>query len=1082
MVDLGTSLDARRDAPCESCGTPLPVDARFCLSCGTPVVAARTAREVRKTVTLLFTDVTGSTAMGEQFDPEAYRGVMGRYFDVARAAVERHGGTVEKFVGDAVLAVFGVPEVREDDALRAVRAAFDMTRGLTELSDELEHTMDVRLEVRTGVNTGSVVAGASRAGGAFATGDAVNTAARLEQAAPPGQILIGEETYALVRDAVHVEAAEPVAAKGKAQPLTAYRLLEVHESEHGRRRRQDTQLVGRDRESRVLVDALDRTLETGRGHLVTVVGGPGIGKTRLVSEFLATVGDRADVISGRCVSYGQGITYWPVVQLLRQALGLAGGESDEVTRHALDLLMAGSVDGDQVCSLLFPLLGRGGEPGGTDQTFWAVRRALEQLATRHPLVVTVDDLHWAEPTLLELIEQLRDEIRDLPLLLVCQARPELLDDHPGWGGGALNSMTFGLEPFSTQQTVDSLAALLGDAVDSTLGATVADWAGGNPLFVEEVAAHLVNRDLIQLTPDGWILVGDLSEANVPPTVAALLAARLDRLPERERRLVERLSVVGLEVTADDAAVLADGVLDPAEVSEALAALAHRDLLQRQRTDKGETWAFRHILVREAAYESLPKALRAELHERFADRMAEMGDEVGSERLAFVGHHLEAAVRFRRELALHDPHLPALTDRTARTLADAATDARAREDVPAAMKLLRRALALDLPSTAVRRDLLLHLAQTMVDEEQVAELGEVLTEFEHAVDETATELDRAALGTLRLHQRMSASEPVAPEDLATSARELVRLARDAHHPRLHTLGLIALANCSMMAGRWAEAAAAITEMEIVGSAHDLRFVRLIDSAVVVYGPQPMSALDDIVAQGRRAGGHSPGEVLRLQATEAIAAAALGRPDAVTLIERVAEQSDAGFVAVYRMLLVGVARALLGDLPGAIEAFDHTVQAMLDSGDLSHGSTQLAWRAMLKLEVGRRRRGGPRDRAGGRGHLALRRHVGGPGRGGPRSGCLRPRRPRRGPSPGRGGGADGGPQRPEVAAGRRTPLGRTGCPAARRRRGRASVARRGVGALPGQGDGALDAGRRGAARRAQRAPVSPSAWLPESRWAR
>lgn len=944
MGDLG----APGGVTCENCASALTPTTKFCPECGTPITTAA-VREVRKTVTLLFTDVTGSTAMGEQLDPEAYRGVMGRYFEVAREAVERHGGTVEKFVGDAVLAVFGVPEVREDDALRAVRAAYDMTSALASLSEELEGTVGVRLEVRTGVNTGSVVTGASRAGGSFATGDAVNTAARLEQAAPPGQILIGDETYALVRDAVEVAAVEPVAAKGKAEPLVAYRLLEVNEATYGRSRRQDTRLVGRDRESRVLEDAFERTLETGRGHLVTVVGAPGIGKTRLVSEFLAQVGDRAEVITSRCVSYGQGITFWPVVQLLRQSLGLSGGESDEVTRYALDQLMAASPDGAQVSDLLLDLLGKGGEPGSSDETFWAVRRALEQLAARRPLVVTVDDLHWAQPTLLDLIEQVRDEVRDLPLLLVCQARPELLDERPRWGGGSLNSTTFGLEPFSEQQTADSLASLLGDHVDETVGATVAGWAGGNPLFVEEVTAHLVDHGLLQRTPDGWVLTGDLTEAQVPPTVAALLAARLDRLPERELRLLERLSVVGLEVTTDDAVFLSEGDLAASDVPQALAALAHRDLLQRRRAEHGETWAFRHILVRDAAYESLPKSLRAELHERFAARVEGLVDEVGAERSAFVAHHLERALHFRRELARHDPELPSLTERTARVLAAAADHSRDREDMTAAANLLRRGIDLD-PSAAVRRDLLFQLAEVLTGEERIDDAHAALDELEAAMDGSATELDRTGLEMLRQLNRFSASEPIDPADMEETAVRCAELARAAGATRVLTLSLLAIANCSMMTARWSEVARVFSEIVAVGSAHDIRYARLLDGGVLIYGPAPMAELEDLVARQRAHGGHSPGDAVRLRAMVAISAAAAGRADTAELLREASEGEDEGFLQIYRHILLGIAHQLRGDLSSAAACFDTTLAGMLAAGDLSHASTQLAWTALLRLELG------------------------------------------------------------------------------------------------------------------------------------
>src|SRR4051794_39876008 len=310
---------------CDACGADLPSTAKFCPQCGTPALGAAD-RETRRTVTLLFTDVTGSTAMGEQLDAEAYRAVMGRYFTTARTAVERHGGVVEKFVGDAVLAVFGIPEAHEDDALRAVRAADELNHEVAELSVRLTAQLDVRLAIRTGVNTGSVVAGTARAGGSFATGDAVNTAARLEQAAGPGEILLGATTYALVRDAVVAEATEPFLAKGKSEPVPAFRLVRVLDAARGRRGREDVALVGRARESRVLDDAFTRIVASGRSHQVTTLGPAGIGKSRLTGDFLARVGNQATVARGRCLSYGQGITYWPLVQALRDALHLSGTE------------------------------------------------------------------------------------------------------------------------------------------------------------------------------------------------------------------------------------------------------------------------------------------------------------------------------------------------------------------------------------------------------------------------------------------------------------------------------------------------------------------------------------------------------------------------------------------------------------------------------------------------------------------------------------------------------------------------------------------------------------------------------------
>lgn len=644
---------------------------------------------MRKTVTLLFCDVTGSTALGERLDPEALREVMSRYFAAARGAVQRHGGTIEKFVGDAVLAVFGIPEVREDDALRAVRAATELRDSLTDLSDELMGSMGIQLSVRTGVNTGSVVVGSARAGGSFATGDAVNTAARLEQGAASGEILIGASTLWLVRDAVEVEAIAPLTAKGKAEPLPAYRLLRVLDSERGRNRRPDAALVGRESESGVLADALARMTQGVVGQLVTVLGPAGMGKTRLVEHFLAGIDREVQVLRGRCVSYGHGITFWPLVQILRQAAGLIGEETTETTEKAFLALMDTSPDKNAVVARLLPLLGLGGEPGGADETFWAVRSVLEHCGGHGPLVVTVDDIHWAEPTLLDLLERLRAEA-GVPFLLVCQARPELLERRPHWGDGALDGTTFSLAPLTGQHTAAVLQGLLGPGLPHHVVAAVEGWADGNPLFVEEVAAHLVDTGVLRREHDGWVVVGDLTRLSVPPSVTALLAARLDRIPRPERVLLERISVMGLEFTTTDASALAAGGLD---VLALLASLNGRDLIRPVPGLRAQTWAFRHVLMRDAAYEALPKSVRAELHEQVADQLEESATVTGGEIHAFVGHHLEQAVRFQRELSNQGEPVAALARRAASTLAAAGARARDNDDLPAATELLKRAIAL-----------------------------------------------------------------------------------------------------------------------------------------------------------------------------------------------------------------------------------------------------------------------------------------------------------------------------------------------------------------------------------------------------
>ena len=384
-------------ARCESCGQENPDGFRFCGACGAALTTAP-SREVRKTVTVVFCDVSGSTAMGERLDPESTRRVMARYFGVTRVAIERHGGTVEKFIGDAVMAVFGIPVVHEDDALRAVRAAADMKAALEELNGELERDWGVRLASRIGVNTGEVVTGE---GDSLATGDAVNVAARLEQAAPQDQILIGEDTYRLVREAVDAEAVEPVSAKGKSEPVPAYQLRAVKEGAETIPRRLDSPMVGRENELAQLQRAYEHAAAERVPYLFTVLGSAGMGKSRLLREFLDALGSRATVLDGRCLPYGEGITYWPLVEMFGNDPSMVDLDTNR------------------------------------DEIALATRRRLEALSRDRPLVVVLDDLQWAEPTFLDLVDHVTDLARDAPMLIACLARPDLLDSRRGWGGGKL---------------------------------------------------------------------------------------------------------------------------------------------------------------------------------------------------------------------------------------------------------------------------------------------------------------------------------------------------------------------------------------------------------------------------------------------------------------------------------------------------------------------------------------------------------------------------------------------------------------------------------------------------------------------
>src|SRR5256886_6838387 len=504
---------------CAQCGAENPEGAKFCNECGARLVAASAGGEQRKTVTVVFCDVTGSTQLGERLDPESLRRVMARYFEVAKAVIERHGGAVEKFIGDAVMAVFGVPAVHEDDALRAVRAAAELRDALGDLNTELAESYGTRLELRTGVNTGEVVTGTEER---LATGDAVNVAARLEQAAEPGEVLVGGETLRLVKHAVEVEPIPPLALKGKAEPVPAFRLLGVIAGVP-EAVRQTVPMVGRERQQNLLDDAFANVVGERSCHLFTILGTAGVGKSRLVSEFLASL-DGATMIGGRCLSYGEGISYWPVTPAVKEVLGPA---PDEVLAElGFETATARALD---------PILGRQTLASSPEEIAWAVRKLFEAAAARGPLVVVFDDLHWGEPVFLDLVEHIADFSRDAPILLLCMARPELLDRRSAWGGGKLNASNVLLEPLSsdeTQQLIERLPA--GAKIDAGLRERILEAAGGNPLFVGEMLAMLADRS------DGY----GSAEIAVPPPIHALLASRLDRPPECGRRVLEGVADEG----------------------------------------------------------------------------------------------------------------------------------------------------------------------------------------------------------------------------------------------------------------------------------------------------------------------------------------------------------------------------------------------------------------------------------------------------------------------------------------------------------------------------------------------------------
>jgi len=685
---------------CPRCGEDNPPHARFCLACGTALTETP-AREVRKTVTVVFVDIAGSTGMGERLDPESLRRVMTRYFDEMRAVVERHGGTVEKFIGDAVMAVFGVPVLHEDDALRAVRAAAEMGEAVAVLNEELDRRWNIRLTIRTGVNTGEVVAGDPSAGESLVVGDAVNVAARLEQSASPGEILIGAATQRLARDAIRVEPVESLPVRGRDEPVDAYRLIDVVPGAPPFQRRMDSPLVGRRRELTLLEEAFQRARETRSCHLFTILGVAGVGKSRLAAELLSACSSMSNVLTGRCLPYGEGITYWPVIEVMRHAAGLSDADDPAEVRRKLLALLPEDQDGARVAERIGQLLGASSD-GASEEVPWAVRRILEALARDRPLVLVLDDLHWGEPRLLDLIEYLADWVRDAPILLVCLARPELLDVRPGWAGGKLNSTSILLEPLNEGETSALVSNLLGEPrLADEARRRITDAAEGNPLFVEETVSMLIDDGVLRREDGRWEVTGELARVAVPATIQALLAARLDRLASEERAVVERGAVEGKVFHRGAVAELTAAPRREA-VPGHLQTLIRRELIRPARSDfAGEdAFEFRHILVRDAAYSAMSKETRADLHARFAAWLSTVASRRLVEYEEIVGYHFEQAFRYRSELGRTDEATDELGRRAGEHLGRAGRRAFDRGDAPAAINLLGRASEL-LPDSVER---------------------------------------------------------------------------------------------------------------------------------------------------------------------------------------------------------------------------------------------------------------------------------------------------------------------------------------------------------------------------------------------
>ena len=661
----------------------------------------------RKLATVLFVDLVDSTRLVTGTDPEVVRRRVNRFFETVSECVGRHGGIVEKFAGDAVLAAFGVVQTHEDDAHRAARAALAMRQAVAELD----------LEARIGIEAGELVVESSDS--TFATGEAVNLAARLQQAARPGEILVGPTAHRLAGESIVVEDAGPLELKGMGAPLRAWRLVDALESPARGVTR--SPLVGREAELELLENTFLRTVRNQRAHLVTIFGEPGIGKSRLAREFVDGV-ERASVLIGRALPYGEGVTYWPLGEMIKAAAGIADDDPLEEAFEKLRACCAEAAVAD-VLGLASGLLEALEGEHGVQEISWATREVMSRLADVQPLILVFEDIHWAEDPLLELIEYLADGVR-APLLILCLARPELLDARPGWGGGHVRSTAIEIEPLSESESEELVANLVAQhsATDGepspTLTEGVLERSEGNPLFVEETIRMLVESGM-----------GSADLDRVPDTLQALIAARIDHLPSDGKTLLQRAAVIGRLFWRGALEHLSP---DISGIDELLEDLLQRELLLREPRSSlsGETaYRFRHLLIREVAYTGMSKHSRAQYHARFADWL---GDRAGDDLIEIRAYHLDEAVDLLTELDGAPPS--ELAETTAATLVKAAKRALARESWPIARRLGLRAV--ELRPTLRARYVAARAAWRLQD------WSAVQVEMEKVRDEASSQEDRA----------------------------------------------------------------------------------------------------------------------------------------------------------------------------------------------------------------------------------------------------------------------------------------------------------------------------------------------------
>jgi class 3 adenylate cyclase/tetratricopeptide (TPR) repeat protein len=823
---------------CANCGQENPDGFRFCGRCGASLGAAvAAASEERKVVSVLFCDLVGFTARSERADPEDVRAILRTYHDRLKKEIERLGGTVEKFIGDAVMAVFGAPIAHEDDAERAVRAGLRILEAITELN---ENGPDLGLSVRIGVNTGEAVVtlGArSERGEAMVAGDVVNTAARLQGAAPQDALVVGEATERVTRDHIDYEELEPVTVKGKAEPVRLFRAI----SARGRYgvdvdQRTRSPFIGRTHELETLLRTFSRSVDEAGLQLVTITGEPGVGKSRLLWELKKTIDEDATVTAywrqGRCLPYGEGITFWALGEIVKGLAGVLESDDPDQAAQKLDTALRAFVedqgDHEWLRTRLQPLLGvgsAGGDaattahsaPSDREEAYAAWRRFLESAAARHPLVLVFEDLHWADPALIAFVDHLVDWSTGVPITVICTARPELYERHAGWGGGKRNSATVSLSPLTNEETARLLVALLEQAVlPAELQSTLLERAGGNPLYAEEFVRMLLDQGALVVRGRTLKLVHATEDIRLPDSIQALISARLDTLAPERKSLLQDAAVMGKVFWS--VAVASMSGREDRDVREGLHELARKELVRPMRTssvkDQAE-YAFWHALVRDVAYAQIPRADRARRHRLAADWIERMAGERVGDQAELLSHHYEQALDLSTAAGTLDPADRKDLERSLLRFLEMAGDKAAQLDFGTAWNLYRRALDHVEPTDLRRAEILtkgLELAAIAgavpLDDVEVG-LREAIESFRQAGDPIKAGLAmRKLASSLRVRGRTQQARELLHEAVDLLEREPPSATLAEVYSAVAGHEMLATANVAFLA--WTEKALALGE--------------------------------------------------------------------------------------------------------------------------------------------------------------------------------------------------------------------------------------------------------------------------------